>query len=350
MSHDLDQFYGPNAGYVLELYERFLQDPTAVDAATRAQFAQLRPALDAALRGEDPPPAAAAPPPATAAALHTAASDTPLDVAHIVGAARLIRYVRELGHLAARLDPLGSEPPGDPGMVPETHSVTEEDLAKLPAAIVRGPLVHESANALEAFAKLRAAYCGAIGYETDQVQFWQERAWIREAAESRRFFYGFVPEHRRDILQRLTEVETFERYLHQTFVGQKRFSIEGCDMLVPMLDSIIRNAAQEGTHEVVIGMAHRGRLNVLAHTLGKPYATILSEFQHSTNADAHHHAGEGQSVAGRGSIGYLGDVKYHLGARWAYKNSEIKEMPITLVPNPSHLEFVNPVVEGRAPR
>jgi 2-oxoglutarate dehydrogenase E1 component len=329
---DLSQFHGPNAGYVLELYDRYLNDPASVDPQTRAIFARWTPA--------EAPPAAPAPP-VTAGPERTAV-DTPLDVAHIVGAARLIRYTRELGHKAARLDPLGSEPPGDPGLRLDVHGVTEADLAALPASIVRGPCVEGSANALEAYQKLRDVYCGTIGYETQQVHEFEERSWIRRSAEARQFFYGLDnPARRRELLERLTEVETFERFLHTTFVGQKRFSLEGLDMLVPMLDSIIRNAAAAGTREIVIGMAHRGRLNVLAHILGKPYVAILSEF-HAANRD------EGASPEGKGTVGWMGDVKYHLGARRAYKESGIESMPITLAPNPSHLEFVNPVVEGRA--
>jgi 2-oxoglutarate dehydrogenase E1 component len=324
---DISLFHGPNAGYVLELYERYQHDPRSVDDATRAFFERWTPPL---------PPHAA--PQATA---ERAGVPAPLDVTHIVAAARLIRYIRELGHLAARIDPLGSEPPGDPGLLAETHGVADADLAALPAEIVRGPLVEGSRNALEAVEKLRRAYCGSIGYETDHIQIHEERAWVREAIESYRFFQGIDAERKRELLQRLTEVETFERYLHQTFVGQKRFSIEGGDMLVPMLDTIIRNAASVGTHEVVIGMAHRGRLNVLAHVLGKPYAAILSEF-HAANRDA------GAAPEGKGTIGWIGDVKYHLGARRAYRESGVESMPITLAPNPSHLEFVNPVVEGRA--
>jgi 2-oxoglutarate dehydrogenase E1 component len=324
---DLALFYGPNAGYVLELYDRYRQNPQSVDPATRAFFEQWT------------PPAASALPQGAEDGRRAIAA--PLDVAHIVGAARLIRYIRELGHLAARIDPLGSEPPGDPGLRPDIHGVAEDDLRKLPAEIVRGPLVAGSRDALEAVEKLRRAYCGAIGYETDHIQIFEERAWVREAIESYHFFYGFDDERKRELLQRLTEVEVFERYLHQTFVGQKRFSLEGCDMLVPMLDSIIRNAASAGTHEIVLGMAHRGRLNVLAHVLGKPYADILSEF-HAANRDA------GTSPSSKDSIGWIGDVKYHLGARRAYRESDVESMPITLAPNPSHLEFVNPVVEGRA--
>ena len=262
-------------------------------------------------------------------------------VTRIVGAARLIRYIRELGHLDAHTDPFDTPPPGDLGLLPEIHGVSEADLKSLPASIVRGPLVNGAANALEAISRLRKAYCGSIGYETDHVQNYEERTWLREAIEDGRFAYGFDDGRKRDLLDRLSEVETFERYLHTTFPGQKRFSIEGTDMLVPMLDSIIRNAASAGTREVVIGMAHRGRLNVLAHVLGKPYSAILTGFISAGRV-------AGQSAAGRGDPGWVGDVKYHLGHRRAYKESGIEQMPITLAPNPSHLEFVNAVVEGRA--
>ncbi|MCS6879889.1 MAG: 2-oxoglutarate dehydrogenase E1 component [Oscillochloridaceae bacterium] len=309
---NLRQFHGPNAGYLVELYERYTANPAAVDEATRAFFRQYGPP-DAEL---------------------AASGQTQLDVTRIVGAARLIRYIRELGHLAARIDPLGSDPPGDPGLELATHGVTVADLAALPAHIVRGPLAAESANAAEGVEKLRQIYSGPIGYETDQIQNYEERAWIRECAESRRFFGGMDADRQRELLDRLTEVETFERFLHKTFPGQKRFSIEGCDMLVPMIDAIIRNAAVAGTREVVIGMAHRGRLNVLAHILGKPYLSILSEFQTPDYSKDTY-------------LGWTGDVKYHLGARKAYRESGIREMPITLAPNPSHLEFVNPVILGR---
>jgi 2-oxoglutarate dehydrogenase E1 component len=319
---DLRLFHGPNAGYVLELYERYRQDPQSVDPATRAVFERWTP----------PDGIAPAAPTAMAPAL---------DVARTVGAARLIRYIRELGHLAAHIDPLGSEPPGDPGLRLDVHGVTEADLAALPAEIVRGPLVAQSRNALEGVEKLRRIYSGSVGYETDHIQIYEERAWIREAIESQRFFQNFDAERKRELLERLTEVEVFERFLHQAYPGQKRFSIEGCDMLIPMLDSIIRNAAAAGTREVVMGMAHRGRLNVLAHILGKPYREILAAFQ-ASNRDI------GAAPEGKGTLGYTGDVKYHLGARKAYRELGLESMPLTLAPNPSHLEYVNPVVEGRA--
>lgn len=319
-------FHGPNAGYALELYERYLHDPSAVDPQTRAFFEQWQPPVEALATVTQP--------------TRPGEAQT-YDVTRTISAARLIRYIRELGHLAARIDPLGSDPPGNAGLSLEVQGVSEADLAALPASIVRGPLVEGAKNALEAVARLRQIYSGGIGYETDHIHNYEERTWMRQAAEDRRFFHSFTPSRRREILERLTEVEMFERFLHQTFVGQKRFSIEGCDMLVPVVDAIIRNAALGGTREVVIGMAHRGRLNMLAHILGKPYADILTEF-YAANRD------DGAAPSGKGTHGWTGDVKYHLGARLAYKESGITEMPITLAPNPSHLEFVNPVIEGRA--
>ncbi|MBC8159855.1 MAG: 2-oxoglutarate dehydrogenase E1 component, partial [Roseiflexaceae bacterium] len=340
--NDIRVFHGPNAGYVLELYERFRSEPSSVDAATQAFFGQFSPeeleGFAETTSSVSAPAASAALPTASVAPAIEAAQD----VSRTVGAARYIRYIRELGHLKAQIDPLGSPPPGDPGLDPANHHVDDALLEALPASIVRGPLVEGADNAKDAVAKLLEAYAGSIGYETDHLHSFEERSWMREAIESHQFWYGFDSSRRHELLERLTEVETFERFLHTTFQGQKRFSLEGCDMLVPMLDSIIRNAALSGNHEIVIGMAHRGRLNVLAHTLGKSYSAILAEFLHAASR------GEGGSAGGKGNIGWAGDVKYHLGAQRAYKDAGIEAMPITLAPNPSHLEFVNPVVQGRA--
>ena len=191
------------------------------------------------------------------------------------------RLVRVLGHMTAHIDPLGSEPPGDPGLELATHGLTPDDLAALPVSVVGGPLADGAKNALEALGRLRQAYSGSIGYEDSHIQNPAEREWLREAAESRRFFQDFSAEEKRHVLKRLTAVESLERFLHTTFVAAKRFSIEGVDILVPMLERIIHEAALSLTHEVVMGMAHRGRLNVLAHVLGKPYSTILQEFKSS---------------------------------------------------------------------
>ena len=332
----LQDFYGPNAGYVLELYERYQQDPASVDADARALFAS----------GFTPPtdrPTSVSPPADTRS---VAPAIAPIDIVKVVAAARLARIVRELGHLDAQLDPLGSPPPGDRALELATHHLTTDDLAALPASVVGGPLAQGAANALEAVGRLRQAYSGAVGYEDDHIQVAEEREWLREAVESARFFAQVTPEDKREVLERLTEVDTFEQFLQKTppYQGQKRFSIEGLDMMVPILDAIIHCTARTGTREVVVGMAHRGRLNVLAHILGKPYAAILAEFPNPAAPGS----GKKTAVSGTDALGYTGDVKYHKGYRRGYVEKGLSEMPITLVPNPSHLEFVNPAVEGRA--
>ena len=326
------EFFGPNAGYVAELWERYQADPALVDPDTRRYF-------DA---GVYTPPALN--PTGNGIAQAVAA---PIDVTKIVAAARLGRIVRELGHLEARVDPLGSDPPSDPALSLEAHGLTTDDLLALPATVIGGPLSRGAANALAALAKLRRAYSGAVGYEDDHVQVAEERDWLRNAVETGRFFQNFGPSEKREVLERLTEVDGFEQFLQKTppFQGQKRFSIEGIDMMVPLLDAIIRCTAQAETREVVIGMAHRGRLNVLAHILNKPYEAILSEFPGTTSTPT---APQQASVAGSGALGYTGDVKYHKGYRRDYTSGATGHMPITLAPNPSHLEFVDPAVVGRA--
>ena len=235
--------------------------------------------------------AAALPKRATRAA---PAHGPPLTTDKLVAATRIARRVRWLGYLKAPIDPLGSPPPGDPALLLETHGLTTDDLAAMPASVIGGPCAEGAKNALEALGNLRRAYSGSIGYEDEHIQVAEERQWLRDAAESRRFFQDFGPQEKRDLLERLTEVETFERFLHQTYIGQKRFSIEGTDMLVPMLDQIIRDAAAAETKEVVMGMAHRGRLNVLTHILGKPYAAILAEFELAKQDTGASVAGDGQ--------------------------------------------------------
>ena len=331
---------GVNAGFLDELFERYQADPQAVDAETRAYFAR---------NGAPLTTATLAPNPSSPAPLSRAAPP-PFDMGKVVAAARLARLVRELGHLSARLDPLGSDPPGDPSLELAAHGLTTADLEALPASVIGGPLAAHARNAADALEKLRAVYSGAIGYEDDHIQVAAERQWLRDAVESGRFLVPLSAQEKREVLVRLSEVDGFEQFLQnvQPFKGEKRFSIEGCDALVPVLDTIIRCAAQTGTREVVMGMAHRGRLNVLAHVLSKPYAQILADFP--LNKDGgNKDAGEPKpAVSGSGSNGYSGDVKYHKGYTRAYGGDDGATMPITLAPNPSHLEFVNPVVTGRA--
>jgi 2-oxoglutarate dehydrogenase E1 component len=308
-------FHGPNAGYVLELYEKYRRDPASVDAAARAAFARWSPPAEPG-------------PPATPAATET-----------IVGAVRLVQAVREYGHLAAQVDPLGRAPRGDPSLDPATHGISEGDLRQLPASLVRGPVAERSGNALEALAGLRTLYSGSTGYRFRHLQAPEEREWFRQAIESCSFCPPRDPINRGALLERLTQVEVFERFLHRVFPGKTRFSLEGLDMLVPVLDELIGEAAEGGIRSVLIGMAHRGRLNVLAHVLQRPYAQILAEFKDPTR---------GRRFTLREDLSWTGDVKYHMGARRALDGGEAVTMVVSMPPNPSHLEAVDPVVEGMA--
>ena len=308
----LDPIQGVNLAYVVELYERYLQDPASVDPATRAVFETWQP-VDAA---EPASPQAAA------------------DLQKAVGVANLAECIRRYGHLAARIDPLGSTPPGDPSLLPDVHGLTEADLRQLPASLVGGVVAETSSNAFDAIEKLRRAYCSTSGFDFAHVFVPEERVWLRHAAESGRFLPPMDPESADGLLDRLTQVEVFEQFLHRVFPGKTRFSIEGLDLLVPMLDEILSGAGDLGVRHTVLGMAHRGRLNVLAHLLDKPYAEILAEFKDSV-----------ETYEVRLGLGWRGDVKYHAGARTSTPRGQ---MFVTLVPNPSHLEAVNPVVEGMA--
>ncbi|MFL5759859.1 MAG: 2-oxoglutarate dehydrogenase E1 component [Thermomicrobiales bacterium] len=322
---DLRAFYGPNAGYVLELYDRYLADPTSVDAETRTFFANF----DAT-----PPTVNGATPTITTGPLDTAAID------RIVGVTALAQAIREYGHLAANLDPLGSQPPGAPELDPAFHGVAEPDLAKVPARVVGGPAAEGAANAADAIARLREIYSGTAGFDFDHIQVAEERFWLNNAVESRTYAVPADTLAKRALLRRLTEVESFERFLHQTYLGAKRFSVEGNDILIPMLDEHVHAAAGAGTREVVVGMAHRGRLNVMTHVLGTPYRTIVAAFEGKKRQASPSHVGPADD-------GWTGDVKYHLGARLLRgQQGMMVEVPLVLAPNPSHLEAVNPVVEG----
>jgi len=323
---DLSAFFGPNAGYVLELYDRYLENPDAVDAETRQFFEAFSPTTTIAPSVPSAPVSAA---PA-------------VDVKKIAAAVGLATGIREYGHLAVRTDPLGGPAPGAPELEAESYGIAEQDLQQMPAEVVGGPIAEGAANAAEAIARLRERYTSTLGFDVDHVQVAGERSWLQDAAESGRYDVQLDEGQKRKLLERLTQVEVFERFLHQTYLGQKRFSIEGNDILIPMLDQVIDDCASAGTREVVMGMAHRGRLNVLTHILNKPYGAIISQFE----------GGKRKASAGTdsGSEAYTGDVKYHHGARLA-RNPETGErvkVPIVLAPNPSHLEAVNPVVLGMA--
>ena len=282
-----------------------------------------------------PAPAAAA----SAAAEATSAVPAPAPVGGdmlqaVHAASTFVSRVRSHGHLAARLDPLDSEPEGDPGLDPEALGLTPELQAKLPAKIFQ--MYVPGATLADAQPHLRETYCGTIAYEVEHIASHRQRVWLRERIESGAFRHQLTTDERRTLFKRLVEVDALERFMHKAYLGQHQFSIEGLDMTVPMLDELIQLSAAHGGQEVVIGMAHRGRLNVLAHNLGRSYDTIFGEFEGASTLEAVTTIPQGGT----------GDVKYHHGTQGLYKLPDGGSIRVNLESNPSHLEYVSPVVEG----
>src|SRR5215207_2934362 len=278
---------------------------------------------------------AAEPVPAATSPAAGAVADAALLQA-VQAATSLVKAQRMHGHLAARLDPLGSEPVGDPALEPATVGLNEELMRRIPASVLRVAVPGDTFA--DALPELRETYTGTIAYEIEHISDHEQRVWLRKHIESGTYRQPLEPEAQRRLLQRLSEVEALENYLHKAFLGKKQFSIEGLDAIVPMLDEEIELGAAAGARELVLGMAHRGRLNVLAHTVGRPYAAILAEFEGEQTLAVDTAAPEGGT----------GDVKYHYGASGTYPTESGRSVTVTLSPNPSHLEFVNPVIEGRA--
>jgi 2-oxoglutarate dehydrogenase E1 component len=260
---------------------------------------------------------------------------TPDDAKFVAAAMALVKAHRNFGHLAARLDPLGSEPPGDPALDTAALGLTPEIMARIPADVLR--IYVPGRTLAEALPHLRATYCGTIAYEVEHIGSHQERVWLRQVIESGEHAKPLSPEEKKQLLARLTAVETLERFLHKAYLGQKRFSVEGLDVTVPMLDLTVELAGASGARRVVIGMAHRGRLNVLAHVVNLPYETIFAEFEGGRKVE--------ETLTPEGGTG---DVKYHHGAEGVHRTSAGQSVTVILSPNPSHLEAVNPVIEGRA--
>ena len=288
-------------------------------------------------------PAPSLPAPAAAAAVaRDAAAPPPPTAAHpdeelmgaVQAAVSLLKAHRTHGHLAARLDPLGREPEGDPALHPEPLGLTPEIMARIPAKILR--LDVPGATLADALPHLRETYCGTIAYEIEHIASHRQRTWLRAVIESGEFRTPLSADEQKALLKRLIEVDALERFMHKAYLGQKQFSIEGLDMTVPMLDELIQLCALHGGREVVLGMAHRGRLNVLAHNLGRPYDTIFAEFEGASTLEAVTTIPQGGT----------GDVKYHHGAQGSYQLPDGSSILVNLESNPSHLEYVGPVVTG----
>ncbi len=322
---------GAESGRFLQRIEALLQGEDEFYARAFADLGVELPELA-------PPPEPAAPGPAAGLpgageTTHAAAPDENLLQA-VQAATSLLKAHRTFGHLAARLDPLDAEPVGDPALDPVPLGLTPEIMAQIPARILRMHV--PGATLADALPHLRETYCGTIAYEIEHIASHRQRVWLRERIESGTFRKPLRQDESRTLLRRLTEVDALERFMHKAYLGQKQFSIEGLDMTVPMIDETIQLAAAQGAHEVVIGMAHRGRLNVLAHNLGRPYDTIFAEFEGASTLEAVTTIPQGGT----------GDVKYHHGADGSYQLPDGESVIVRLESNPSHLEYVSPVVAG----
>jgi 2-oxoglutarate dehydrogenase complex dehydrogenase (E1) component-like enzyme len=337
-----ERFDELNLGYVRDLLDRYLDSPESVDPVWREIFEsgangfadghpvvqRLRELFPEHARNGRGTLETPTPPPAEA----------PFDdelLAGVAAAMALVKAHRTHGHLAASLDPLGAAPAGDPSLSPENliPPLTHELQERIPAHVLRIAVPGETLA--DALPRLRETYCGTLAYQIEHISSHEQRVWLRHAIESGTYRKRLPDERRRRLAERLVEVEAFERFLRRAFLGQKQFSIEGLDLLVPMLDETLELAAAAGAQYVALGTAHRGRLNILAHVLRRPYEQILREFEGERALDAvTHHSEEG-----------TGDVKYHHGARSVIE-TETGELTVVLAANPSHLEAVDPVAVG----
>ncbi len=348
--------YGGNAAFVEDLYERYAKDPGSVEPSWRAYFESLREAPQAIAAAAVEPSWTRAPTPVqrpdwlsavdglwpaveakVAKAIvekKPAASETDVRAATLdsVRAIMMIRAYRIRGHLSANLDPLGIEPKVEnPELEPSSYGFTEADYDR--PIFLDYVLGLESSSIREILAILRRTYCGNLGVQFMHISDPQEKAWLQERIEGKDKEIVFTAEGKIAILKKLIEGEGFERFLHKRFPGTKRFGLDGAEAMVPALEQIIKRGGALGVDEIVIGMPHRGRLNVLAAVMGKPYRVILHEFQGGSSLPS--------------DIEGSGDVKYHLGAS-SDREFDGNSVHLSLTANPSHLEIVNPVVLGKA--
>lgn len=303
-----------NAEFVEALYNQYLTDPETVGEEWRDYFSHLT-------NGTLPSP------PNGAVGYQVVARD----VEQQARVLQLIDAYRERGHFQAELDPLGIAPKrSHPELDPSYYGFTQDDMDRefsvarlfgMPALTLRGIL-----------STLRETYCGTVGVEYMHIQDVEQRRWIQEHIEDKRKRIPLSVDAKRSILVKLYAAETFETFLHTKFVGHKRFSLEGAESVIPLMERMIEHAAERNVEEIVLGMAHRGRLNILANILGKSYEQIFSEFEGNVDPS---------SMMGSG------DVKYHLGFSADYVVDTGKTVHLTLTANPSHLEAADAVVEGR---
>ncbi|RZJ18506.1 MAG: 2-oxoglutarate dehydrogenase E1 component [Brevundimonas sp.] len=359
--------YGANAAFIEELHAKWAADPASVSAEWRSFFDQLRDNADvvkaaagagawgrgtatepteatAVFDGRwpapkpDPKTAAGKPgprPAAPAAGATALSSDDVRAAAHdSIRALMLIRAYRVRGHLQANLDPLGIEQPiNNPELTPEFYGFAEADLDR--PIFLDGVLGLQTGSIREVLTLLKRTYCGNIGIQFMHIAEPEEKAWLQARFEGADKFEqnAFTREGKLAILNKLIEAEGFERFLHKRFPGTKRFGLDGGEAMVPALEQVIKRGGNLGVDEIIFGMAHRGRLNVLAAVMGKPYKAIFHEFQGGSTVPS--------------DIEGSGDVKYHMGAS-SDREFDGNTVHLSLTANPSHLEIVNPVVLGKA--
>ncbi|MEK4425360.1 2-oxoglutarate dehydrogenase E1 component [Solibacillus sp. FSL K6-1523] len=315
-------FSGPNLGYVMEQYDLYLQTPEEVDL----QLVELFQAYGAPVFSDGE----------TVVSGDTTGTG---DYTKVLAAVNLATAIREHGHLAADLYPLKNRTLDTTRIKESVFNLTDADLAAIPATVFFKNVPAGIANGKDAIAYLKAIYTDKVGVEYSHLQNEVEREWIQSKIESGVFKNALSIDEKKAILERLTRVENFEKFIHKTFVGQKRFSGEGLDTQIILLDEILKGSENNGVKNARIGMAHRGRLNVLTHILNKPYDMMFSDFAHVSNELFMPEDGKLEITKG-----WTGDVKYHMGASYMRASG----MNVKLAYNPSHLEVGNPVVLGAA--
>ncbi|PZC50670.1 MAG: 2-oxoglutarate dehydrogenase E1 component [Chloroflexi bacterium] len=316
----IEPFSGPNSAYLIELHEAYLKDPLSIDPTVRVFFDTWSPYLTKKGSGN-----------------HQSTCTPEVDHQKLLDISGLVENIRVNGHLESNLDPLGLQPSRVVRSDSPLKPPSEAELRKLPASLIKSPLSNTDSTVQDLISQLNNVYSGNIGYEFGHLRNGDERSWLEHSVESGAFRPEIDNETKVDLLKRLSQAEAFEHFLHRNFPGQKWFSIEGNDVLVPALDELLAQAAETNLKSLLIGMAHRGRLNVLTHLFGKPYDALLAEFMYGYKLD------DGGST--ESDHGSSGDVKYHQGADSQYSGKSGK-ISVSLLPNPSHLELVNPVVVG----
>ncbi len=335
-TYDHRVIQGAESGSFLRDIEQLIQSDELYEAVAESL------SIDTGIVSRAHAAAASAPPLSGADAVQRAAAPAAADhdlLQAVQAATSLLKAFRTHGHLAARLDPLGTDPKGDPALQPENLHLTPELMARVPADILRVECPGETL--LDILPRMREDYCGTIAYEIEHLSSHQQRVWLREMIETNRHRKPLDEDEKKALLDRLVQVFQFERFVQRSYLGQKVFSIEGLDAIVPMLDEVATLAERDGANQVVLGMAHRGRLSVLAHNLGRSAEALLAEFEGSKAID------QVKAVAAIPHHG-TGDVKYHYGAEGVFSTRDGERITMRLYPNPSHLEFVDPVATGAA--